>query len=71
MVSNTAMEYTGGQVGQYIMENTNRINRMVKDTISVQMALNITENSRIMRNRERESKKKTENYTALNMMKAS
>jgi hypothetical protein len=67
----TAMEYTDGLMDQYITENKKRINRMVKDTRGGQMALNITENGRMTCNMERESNKKTENYTALNMMKAS
>jgi hypothetical protein len=71
MVSFTAMEYTGGQVDLYITENTKRINRTVKDTIGGQMEKNIAENTRMTCYMDRESNKKTENYTALIVMKAS
>ena len=70
MVSFTAMEYTGGLMEEYITENTKRISRMVKDTRGSKMALNIAENGRMTFYGERESNKKTENYTALNMNKA-
>jgi hypothetical protein len=71
MMPDTAMEYTDGLMEMYITESGNRINSMVKDTRGGQMAMNIAENTRITWNMERESNKKTENYTALNMMKAS
>ena len=60
------MEYTDGQVGQYIMENTNRVIKKVKDITSGQMVMNIAENGRMTCNGERESKKKTDNYTEIN-----
>jgi hypothetical protein len=65
------MEYSDGQMEMYIAENTKRISKMVKDITSGQVAMNIAENGRMTCNMERESNKKTENYTALNMMKAS
>jgi hypothetical protein len=61
MVSNTAMEYTGGQVEMYITESGNKVIRMVKDTRGGQMEMNIAENGRITCNGERESVKQTEN----------
>jgi hypothetical protein len=70
MVTNTAMEYTDGQVDQYIMENGNRIIKKVKDITSGQMVMNIAENGRITRNGEREYSKKTDNYTEINTKQA-
>ena len=64
------MEYTDGQVGQYIMENTNRVIKKVKDITSGQMVMNIAENGRMTCNGERESKKKTDNYTEINTKQA-
>ena len=57
MMTDTAMEYTDGQVGQYIMENGIRIISMVKDIKSGQMVMNIAENGRMTCNMERESVK--------------
>ena len=48
MVSNTAMEYTGGLMDQYIAESGNRIITMVKDTRGRQMEKNIAENGRMV-----------------------
>ena len=45
MIYYTAMEYTDGLMDQYIMENTNRVRKMVTDTREMQMATNIAENS--------------------------
>ena len=47
MVSNTAMEYTGGLLEVYITENGNRIIKMVKDTRGGQMVMNIADNTRM------------------------
>ena len=69
-MSNTAMEYTDGQVGQYIMENTNRVIKKVKDITSGQMVMNIAENGRMTRDGEREYSKKTDNYTEINTKQA-
>ena len=63
MMSNMAMEYTDGLMEVYITESGNRIIKMVKDTRSGQMVMNIAENTKMMRNREREYSKKTDNYT--------
>jgi hypothetical protein len=70
MVSNMAMEYSDGQMEMYIMENTNRIIEKVKDITSGQMVMNIAENGRMASNGERESKKKTDNYTEINTKQA-
>ena len=71
MIPETAMEYTDGLMEVYITENTNRKIKMVKDTLGGQVAMNISENSRIICNGERESNKKTDNYTEFNMIKTS
>ena len=54
MISDTGMEYTDGQVGQYITENTNRVIKMVKDIGGGQMEVNIGESGRITRDRDKE-----------------
>ena len=66
MMSFTAMEYTDGQMEEYIMENGKRIIQKAKDIKSGQMVMNIAENGRITRNGEREYSKKTGNYTEIN-----
>ena len=70
MITNTAMEYTDGLMEMYIMENTNRIIEKAKDITSSQMVMNIAENGRMTCNGERESKKKTDNYTEINTKQA-
>ncbi len=47
MMRNTGMEYTDGQVGQYITESTNKINKMVKDIRGGQVVTNTGESGRI------------------------
>jgi hypothetical protein len=69
MVANTAMEYSDG-LEVYITENTNRRIKKVKDITSGQVAMNIAENGRMTSNGERESKKKTDNYTEINTKQA-
>jgi hypothetical protein len=51
----TGMEYTDGQMEQYIMGNSNRIIYMVMAIIGIHLAMNTTESSRIARDGERES----------------
>jgi hypothetical protein len=59
----TGMENTGGQMEECIKENTNRIKEMVMAIRSIQMAMNITENTRMTRSRERESQNRATNYS--------
>ena len=49
MISETAMEYTDWLMEVYITENTYRKIKMVKDTLGGQVAMNISENSIIMK----------------------
>jgi hypothetical protein len=65
------MEYTGGVMEMYIMENGNRIRKMAKDIKGRQMAMNIGESTKITCDRERESNKRTEYYTMSNTKKTS
>ena len=51
----TGTEYTHGQVGQCIMENTNRTTKMVMDVTGFHLAMKNTESTRMIRNMERES----------------
>jgi hypothetical protein len=71
MVFLTAMEYADGLMEEYIMENSNRLRVMVTDTRERQMVIFIAENGRMTLDGERESVKKTDNYTLLNTKKAS
>ncbi len=66
----TGMEYTDGQVEQCIMENTNRIRRMVMGITGIHLAMNTTESTRMIRDRERESRKSVTNYSESSMTKA-
>ncbi len=63
MISNTGMEYTDGEVEQYITENINWVIKMDKDITGGQMAMNIMESSRVTRDGDRESHKKTDYFT--------
>ena len=58
----TGMEYTDGQMETCIMENSNRVRVMVMGISGFHLALNTTESSRMVRNRERESLKRETNY---------
>ncbi len=69
MIRNTGMEYTDGQVEEYITESGKRVTEMVKDIRGGQMAMNIGESSRITSNGEKESNKTMEYFTKTNMMK--
>ncbi len=71
MITNTGMEYTDGQVEEYITESGKRIIMMVKDITGGQVAMNIGENGRITRNGEKESNKRMEYSTKSNMKKTS
>ena len=62
------MEYTDGLMVQYITENTNRVNKMVKDIRDGQIRMNIGESTRMTSNGERESKKRRENSTEIHLM---
>ncbi len=69
-VSVTGMEYSDGQMEQCIMENTNRVIRMVMGITGIHLAMNTTESSRMMIDRERESLKRVTNYSESSMTKA-
>jgi hypothetical protein len=71
MITSTGMEYTDGQVEEYITENGNRVIKMAKDIKGGQMAMNIGESTRMTCNGERESNKRTEYYTMSNTKKKS
>jgi hypothetical protein len=51
----TGMEYTDGQMEQYIMGNKNRIRKMVMAIIGIHLAMNTTESTRMIRDGEMES----------------
>ena len=51
------------------MEDTNRIRRMVMGIAGIQMAMNTTETTRMIRNREREFLKRVTNYSESTMTK--
>jgi hypothetical protein len=59
----TGMEYTDGQMEQYIMGNGNRISRMVMAIIGFHLAMNTTESSRMMSCGETDSRKRVTNYS--------
>jgi hypothetical protein len=71
MVTNMGMEYTGGQVEEYITDSGNRIIMMAKDITGGQMEMNIGETTRITRNREREYSKRVEYFIETNTKKTS
>jgi hypothetical protein len=58
----TGTEYAHGQMGQCIVENTNRTTMMVMAVTGGQMAMSTTESGRMVRNMERESRKRVTNY---------
>ena len=66
-ISVTGMEYADGQMEQCIMENTNKVRVMVMGIIGIHLALNTTESTRMIRNRERESFKRVTNYSESTM----
>jgi hypothetical protein len=70
MVTCTGMEYTDGQVDQYITESGNRIIKMAKDITGGQMAMNIGESTRMTCYGEREYSKRVEYFTETNTKKA-
>jgi hypothetical protein len=63
----TGMEYTDGQVEQFIMGNTNRVIKMVMAILGGQMELNTTESSRMMYFGDMESRKRVTNYSESSM----
>ena len=67
-MSNTAMEYSDGQVEMYIKDNGNKIKEMAMDIKGRQMAMSIMDSTRIIRSTERESNKRKAYYTELNMI---
>jgi hypothetical protein len=54
-VNRTGMEYSDGQVEQYIMDNGNRIKEMAMHITEIQMAQNTMDSTRITRHKEKES----------------
>ena len=65
----TGMEYTFGQMEQCITENSNRTIVTVMAVTGIQIAMNTTESGRMVRNMEKESKKKVTNYLKSNTTK--
>ena len=59
----TGMEYTDGQMEQYIMGNKNRIRWMVIAIIGGHLAMNTTESTRMMHYGETELRKRATNYS--------
>ena len=53
--SDKGTEYTDGQMEECIKENSNRVKAMVMAISGIKMAMNISENTRMVRSRERES----------------
>jgi hypothetical protein len=67
MMTDTGMEYTHGlHKEECITESTNRIRKMAKGITGGQVAMNIGDSTRMARNRERESNKRTDYYTMSN-----
>ena len=65
------MEYTDGQVEQYIKDNIHRIKEKVIHMIRMMMAQSIMVSTRIISDGEREYGKIKAKYTQLNLNKAS
>jgi hypothetical protein len=63
------MEYTDGQVDQYIMDSGKRVNMMGSDTRGILMAHNIMDYGRITKDREMQLLLRMVNYTHANMIK--
>ncbi len=67
-VSNTAMEYSDGQMERYIKDNSNRIKQKVMDIKGGQVAMSIMDSGKIIKCKERESNKRKAYYTELSMI---
>ncbi len=67
-MSNTAMEYSHGQMERYFKDNGNKISMKVMDITGGQMAMSIMDSARIVRYMEKESNKRMAYYTELNMI---
>ena len=70
-VTNTAMEYTDGQMEVYTMDNGNKIRKMAMDMKDGQVATNTMDNTKTVRKMEREFDKCKANYSASNTNKIS
>ena len=68
-VSDTGMEYTDGQMEEYIMDNTKRIKRMVTDIREKLMAQNTMDHGRMAHDGEMQFKLRMANYTHPNLSK--
>ncbi len=68
-MSNTAMEYSHGQMEMYIKDNTKKISIKVMDITGGQMAMSIMDSGRVVTCTERGSDKRKAFYTQLNMNK--
>jgi hypothetical protein len=66
-VTDTGMEYTDGQMEQYIMDKGNRVKKMAMDITEMQMAKNTMDSTRMTTNKEKESLKRMDNYSKYNM----
>ena len=62
-MTDTGMEYSDGQMEEWIKENTNRVKATVIAIRSLQLAMNIMESSRMTRCRDMESAKRATNYS--------
>jgi hypothetical protein len=71
MVKNTGMEYSDGQVEEYITDSGNRIFMMAKDITGGQMEMNIGETTRMACDGEREYSKRAEYFIEKNTKKES
>ena len=63
MVSDTGMEYTNITMEVYTMDSGKRIIKMATDITRRLMAENITDNGRVTKDREMQSKMRMGNYT--------
>jgi len=68
-MSNTAMEYSHGQMELYTEDNGFKIRKKVMHTKGGQMAMSIMDNTMMIRSTEMESNKRKASYTQLNMNK--
>ena len=66
----TSMEYADTQTDTCIMENSNRTREMVMAVTGILLAMNTTESTRMIRDRERESLKRVTNNSESSMTKA-
>ena len=68
-MSNTAMEYSHGQMEVYIKDNGNKIRKKVMHIKGGQMAMSIMDSTRMISSTGKEFSNKEAYYTRLNMNK--